>query len=359
MLYDFLYSLHEEHSLFNVFRYITFRSALSAITAFAVALLLGPVMIRYLSQKDFGERIREDAPDHHRVKAGTPTMGGLLILIATMLPVILWVDLSNSFIVVAIITIMLFGAIGFYDDITKLRDGYGLPAKKHFVLQFIAVIPILFILANDSSFGGTFTHLYIPFFKNVQPDLSFVYYLFAAFVIVGASNAVNLTDGLDGLAIGPIIIAFASYTAIAYLAGHSGFAKYLQIPFVKNGGELSVLCSAVVGASLGFLWYNAYPAQIFMGNTGSVSTGALLGVVAVMTKNEIILISVGGIFVVEALSVIIQVGYYKMTKKRFFLMAPIHHHFEKKGWAEPKVITRFWIVSIILALASLSTLKLR
>lgn len=359
MLYEFLYSFHEELSVFNVFKYITFRTTLAAITALLLSFFLGPVLIRYLYSKNFGERIREDAPDHHNAKAGTPTMGGLLILVGTLIPCLLWANLSNILVVSALLTVVLFGAIGIYDDVIKLRDGEGLSARKHFLLQCIATAPILLLIASDPGFDGALTRVYIPFFKNLQPELSFAYYLFAMLVIVGASNAVNLTDGLDGLAIGPIIIAFSAYTVIAYVSGHAGFAKYLQIPFVQNAGELSVICGAVVGASLGFLWYNSYPAQLFMGNTGSVSTGAALGVVAVMTKHEIILLLVGGIFVVEALSVIIQVVYFKLTNKRFFLMAPLHHHFEKKGWAEPKVIIRFWIVAILLALVSLSTLKLR
>jgi len=359
VFYHFLYSLHDTFSVFNVFRYITFRTSLAAITALVISFLLGPFVIRLLARKKFGERIREEAPDHHMAKAGTPTMGGIIILISTLIPAFLWLDLSNRLIWAAILALLLFGGIGVYDDITKLRDGYGITARKHILLQCLATVPVLMVIASDTGFEGALTHIYVPFFKNLQPDLSFFYYFFAMVVIVGASNAVNLTDGLDGLAIGPIIIAFSAYTVIAYVVGHAGFAQYLRIPFISGAGELAVLCGSVVGASLGFLWYNAYPAQIFMGNTGSVSMGALLGVVAVATKHEIILILVGGIFVVEALSVIIQVLYFKMTRKRFFLMAPLHHHFEKKGWAEPKVIIRFWIVAVLLALLSLSTLKLR
>ncbi len=359
MLYQFLYSLSDQFSALNVFKYITFRTSLSLLMALTISFLLGPVFIDYLKRKNFGERIREDAPDHHNEKAGTPTMGGLLIIVATIIPVFLWLDITNRLVLASVLTIILFGGIGIYDDVTKLRDGYGLPAKSHFLLQFLATIPILYIISTDPGLEANLTKVYLPFFKNFQPDLSFGYYFFAMLVIVGASNAVNLTDGLDGLAIGPIIIAFSAYTVIAYISGHAGFAKYLQIPFIQNAGELTILCGAVVGSSLGFLWYNSYPAQVFMGNTGSVSTGALLGVIAIVTKHELILILIGGIFVVEALSVIIQVGYYKMTKKRFFLMAPIHHHFEKKGWSEPKVIIRFWIIAILLAFISLTTLKLR
>ncbi|MDH5542945.1 MAG: phospho-N-acetylmuramoyl-pentapeptide-transferase [Nitrospinota bacterium] len=359
MMYELLYPLHEQYQIFNVFRYITFRTTYAVITAVLLSFLLGPLLIGWLKRKELGERIREDAPAHHNVKAGTPTMGGLLIIISSVIPCLLWMNYSNRFMWAALLAIVLFGMLGAYDDLIKMRHGNGLSAKKYFLLQVLACVPVLWIISGDASYNGMFTNLYIPFFKNLQPDLSWGYYVFAILVIVGSSNAVNLTDGLDGLAIGPIIIAFSSYLVITYVSGHAGFAEYLQIPFIKGAGELAVLCGAVVGASLGFLWYNAYPAQIFMGNTGSVSMGALLGTIAVMTKNEIILILVGGIFVVEALSVIIQVVYYKATRKRVFLMAPLHHHFEKKGWAEPKVIIRFWIIAILLALISLSTLKLR
>jgi phospho-N-acetylmuramoyl-pentapeptide-transferase len=359
MFFEFLTPLSEEYQIFNVFRYITFRTTWAAITALVLSFMLGKPLIAWLTHRNLGERIREDAPDHHNVKAGTPTMGGVLIIVSIIIPCIFWVDLSSRLILASLLTLILYGGIGMLDDTTKMRYGDGLQPKKHFLLQIAAAVPVLMLISSDPSLNGTLTHIYIPFFKNLQPDLSWGYYIFAVIVIVGASNAVNLTDGLDGLAIGPVIVAFSSYMVISYVSGHAGFAEYLHLPFIKGVGELAVLCGTVVGASLGFLWYNTYPAQIFMGNVGSVSLGALLGVVAVITKNEIILLLIGGIFVVEALSVIIQVASFKLTGKRVFLMAPLHHHFEKKGWPEPKVIIRFWIVSILLALVSLSTLKLR
>lgn len=329
------------------------------VTALVLSFILGPLLIRYLVSRNFGERVNNRYLEHHAPKTGTPTMGGVLIIASLIVPTLLWADLTNGFIWTCVITVLLYGGIGLFDDIVKMKNGIGIGAGMKFVLQVVAAVPVLYLLSVNPGYGEEFTRVQFPFFKNMRPDFSYFYYIFAVLVIVGASNAVNLTDGLDGLAIGPIIIAFGAYTVISYVAGHAGFADYLQIPFIKGMGEVAVLCGAVVGASLGFLWFNSYPAQIFMGNVGSISMGALLGVVALMTKHEIILLLVGGIFVTEALSVIIQVGYYKMTKKRFFLMAPLHHHFEKKGWAEPKVIIRFWIVAILLALISLSTLKLR
>jgi phospho-N-acetylmuramoyl-pentapeptide-transferase len=359
MFFEFLTPLSEEYQIFNIFRYITFRTTWAVITALILSFILGKPLIAWLVHKNIGERIREDAPDHHNVKEGTPTLGGLLIIVSIIVPCLFWVDLSNRLIQASLLTIILFGGIGLLDDTTKMRHGDGLKPKKHLLLQILATIPVLWLISTDPSLDGTLTHIYIPFFKNLQPDFSWGYYIFAVLVIIGAANAVNFTDGLDGLAIGPIIIAFSSYMVISYVTGHAGFAEYLHLPFIKDVGEVAVLCGTVVGASLGFLWYNTYPAQIFMGNVGSVSLGALLGVVAVITKNEILLLLIGGIFVVEALSVIIQVASFKLTGKRVFLMAPLHHHFEKKGWAEPKVIIRFWIVSILLALVSLSTLKVR
>lgn len=359
MFYHIFYPLSDQFSVLNVFRYITFRSTYAIVTALLLSFLLGPVIIRFLQKRKIGERIRDDVPGHHKPKEGTPTMGGLLIIISLVIPTLLWADLTNRFVIASIVAVLLYGALGAVDDIVKIRDGDGISGKVKLALQVLMALPILYYISGDPVTGEKFSRLYIPFFKNFQPDLGMFYYLFGALVIVGASNAVNLTDGLDGLAIGPIIISFAAYTVITYVVGHAGFAEYLQIPFLKGVGELTILCGSVVGASLGFLWYNTYPAQIFMGNTGSTAMGALLGVVAIITKHEIILIFIGGIFVVEALSVIIQVGYYKMTKKRVFLMAPLHHHFEQKGWSEPKVIIRFWIVAILLALVSLSTLKLR
>ena len=359
MLYYWLYPLHERFHSLNVFKYITFRSTYAIITALLLSFLLGPATIRWLQRRNFAERIRADVPEHHRPKAGTPTMGGILILVSFLIPALLWADVARPAVLAAVTATILFGAIGIADDTTKMRDGHGMKSRTKFLLQLLACVPVFLLVAGEEGLADTLTKVYIPFLKNVQVDLGWWYWIFAAIVVVGASNAVNLTDGLDGLAIGPIIIAFTAYTFFSYVSGHAHFSGYLQIPFIKGMGEITVLCGAVVGASLGFLWYNSYPAQMFMGNTGSVSLGALLGVVAILTKHEIILLLVGGIFVVEALSVIIQVASFKLTRKRVFLMAPIHHHFEKLGWPETKVTIRFWIVSILLALLSLSTLKLR
>ena len=351
--------MHESYSFFNVFRYITFRSSYAVVTALVLSFILGPLLIRYLTRKNLGEKVDGQYLEHHVPKTGTPTMGGILIIVSLIIPTLLWADLTNYYVWACLMTVVLFGAIGLFDDIVKQKNNIGLNMRTKFFLQVMACIPILIFLSRIPGYESGFTSVQFPFFKDLRPDFSYFYYLFAVVVITGASNAVNLTDGLDGLAIGPIIIAFGAYTVIGYVVGHAGFADYLQISYIRGMGEVTVLCGAVVGASLGFLWFNSYPAQIFMGNVGSISMGALLGVVALITKHEIILVLIGGIFVTEAISVIIQVGYYKMTKKRFFLMAPLHHHFEKKGWAEPKVIIRFWIVAILLALISLSTLKLR
>ncbi|MFQ5431045.1 MAG: phospho-N-acetylmuramoyl-pentapeptide-transferase [Nitrospinota bacterium] len=359
MFYHLFFPLHESYSIFNVFRYITFRSSYAVVTALVLSFIMGPWLIRYLIRKNLGEKVNGEYLGHHAPKTGTPTMGGILIIVSLIVPTLLWADLTNGFVWACLMTVVLFGGIGLYDDIVKQKNHVGIGMRLKLFLQVAACIPILIFLSEIPGYDGGFTSVQFPFFKNLRPDFSYFYYVFAVIVITGASNAVNLTDGLDGLAIGPIIIAFGAYTVISYVVGHAGFAGYLQIAFIRGMGEVTILCGAVVGASLGFLWFNSYPAQIFMGNVGSISMGALLGVVALITKHEIILVLIGGIFVTEAISVIIQVGYYKMTKKRFFLMAPLHHHFEKKGWAEPKVITRFWIVAILLALISLSTLKLR
>ncbi len=361
MLYHIFYPLAEDVSFFNVFKYITFRAAYSGITALGLSLLLGKVMIKLLQKLQIGEKIREDGPQQHQIKSGTPTMGGLLILFTFGLSTLLWSNLANPYIWLTLFAAVGFGLLGFADDLIKLRSGKGVSVRGKLVVQILlsAVIGI-YIIFFDASRADYATKLHVPFFKEFQPDLGLWYLLFIIFIIVGTSNAVNLTDGLDGLAIGPIIIATLTYTAIVYLSGHFKFAEYLQIQHIKSAGELAVLSSALVGASLGFLWYNAYPAQMFMGDVGSLSLGAILGTIAVIAKHELLLILVGGIFVIEALSVIIQVGYFKYTGgKRFFKMAPIHHHFEHCGWAEPKVIVRFWIVAVVLAMIGLSTLKLR
>jgi phospho-N-acetylmuramoyl-pentapeptide-transferase len=361
MLYNLLYPMHDVYSVFNVFRYITFRSIYSALTALAVVLTLGPAVIEYLKRRRIGEKIRSDGPQSHMIKSGTPTMGGLIIIAAVVVPSLLWADLSNGYIWIAIITTLVFGAIGFYDDYVKLtgsRKG-GISGRLKLVLQFSAALAI--VLGVYMIQGGTeaLTRVNVPFLKNVKPDLGLFYIPFAMLIIVASANAVNLTDGLDGLAIGPVIISFSAYVAFMYTAGNVKFAAYLNVPYVANAGEMTVFCAAVVGAGLGFLWYNCYPAMVFMGNVGSTALGGVLGAAAIMSKQEALLGLVGGIFVLEALSVIIQVGWYKYTGKRFFKMAPLHHHFEQMGWPEPQVIVRFWIASLVLALLSLSTLKLR
>jgi len=358
MLYHLLYPLHEFYSFFNVFRYITFRTIYAILTALLISFILGPWLIRKLKAFQIGQVVREDVPSRHLAKNGTPTMGGSLILTAILLPTLLWSDLTNPYIWIVLLTSLGFGALGFLDDYKKVRDknGLGLKARYKFPIQIalslIASLVLFNIVDHDS-------RLIFPFFKRVTPDLGDWYILFSVLVIVGTANAVNLTDGLDGLAIGPVLIAAGTFMLFCYLAGNFKFATYLQIPFVRGSGELTILCGALVGSGLGFLWFNTYPAQVFMGDIGSMALGASLGTIAVVTKQEFLLVIVGGIFVIEALSVIIQVGSYQLRKKRIFRMAPLHHHFELKGWAEPKIIVRFWIIGIILGLIAISTLKLR
>jgi len=358
LLYTLLYPLHTTYSVFNVFRYITFRAALAALMALLVSFLLGPYLIRTLAARQVGQPIREDGPATHTAKAGTPTMGGTLIILALFLATILLADITNLYVGLALFVTVAFGAIGFADDYLKLRrrSSRGLSVWAKLLFQLAVAFTAAIILYRQPYFSSI---LGVPFFKNIRPELGLWYIPFFMLVVVGASNAVNLTDGLDGLAIGPVMTAAATYAFIAYVAGHSILAEYLQIPYVAGVGELSIFCGAVVAAGLGFLWFNTYPAEMFMGDVGSLALGAALGVVAVMTKNEILLILVGGVFVLEALSVIFQVVSYKLRGKRVFLMAPIHHHYELKGWPEPQIIVRFWIISIICALVALSTLKLR
>jgi len=305
-----------------------------------------------------GQTIRSDGPASHQIKSGTPTMGGLLILIAIIISTLLWADMSNVYIWLILFSTTGFGLIGFWDDYLKCvrKDPKGLLPRYKFSLQVVVALITAFGLYSSPAYS---TVLSVPFFKDVQPDLGIFYIPFAVLVIVGASNAVNFTDGLDGLAIGPVMVSAATYMIVAYVTGHSSFSDYLLIPNIKGAGELAVFCGSILGASLGFLWFNAYPATIFMGDIGSLPLGAALGTVAVITKHELLLALVGGIFVVEALSVIFQVASFKSRGKRVFLMAPIHHHFELKGWKEPKIVVRFWIIAIILGLVSLSTLKLR
>ena len=359
MLYHLLYPLHTTFSVFNVFRYITFRTIYASLTAFFICFLLGPWMIRKLSAMQVGQYIRDDGPKTHLDKAGTPTMGGTLIIISITVSILLWSDLTNYFVWVVLFVIIGNGSIGFADDYLMQikKQSKGLSVRKKLVLQGGVALVTSYLVYISPDFS---TQVTIPFFKNISPDFGWFYVIFAAFVIVGASNAVNLTDGLDGLAIGPVIIAASTYMIFAYVAGHVKIADYLQINHVIGSGELAIFCGALAGSGLGFLWFNAYPAQIFMGDVGSLSLGASLGTIAVIIKQEILLVLVGGLFVLEALSVIFQVGFFKMTHgKRIFRMAPLHHHFELKGWSEPKVIVRFWIIAIALALLAMSTLKLR
>ncbi len=358
MLSHLLFGLHTTYSGFNVFRYITFRAAMAALMALVVSFLLGPWLIRSLTAKQMGQQIREDGPASHSTKAGTPTMGGTLIILSLALSTLLLADIANFYVLLALAGTVGFGVIGLFDDYLKLsrKNSKGLPPNVKLLGQLTVAFLVALVLYLNPKFS---TELGIPFIKNIRPDLGLLYIPFAMLVMVGASNAVNLTDGLDGLAIGPVMIAAVTYGIIAYVTGHLKLAEYLQIPYVAGVGELSVFCAAVVAAGLGFLWYNAYPAQMFMGDVGSLALGSALGIVAVMTKNEILLIIVGGVFVMEALSVIFQVVSYKLRRKRVFLMAPIHHHYELKGWPEPQIIVRFWIISFICAVVGLSTLKLR
>jgi phospho-N-acetylmuramoyl-pentapeptide-transferase len=358
MLYYLLYSLHGKFSLLNVFRYITFRAILAILTALVISFFCGPWVIRKLKELQVEQHIRDDGPKKHLEKEGTPTMGGTLILFSIATGVLLWADLTNFFIWIGLLVLVGFGAIGFADDYLKLirRNSKGLTMKQKMACQILVALVASLLLYNYPTFKST---LAFPFFKGFMPDLGVFYLFLVIFVIVGTSNAVNLTDGLDGLATGPVLISAGTFMVLAYLAGNVKIASYLQIPYVSGCGELTVFCGAIVGAAMGFLWYNTFPAQMFMGDTGSVSLGAALGVVAVMTKQEFLLAIVGGLFVLETLSVIFQVASYKLWKKRIFRMAPIHHHFELKGWAEPKVIVRFWIITIFLALLAFSTLKLR
>lgn len=358
MLYNWLYPLHTEFSFLNVFRYLSFRVIYAAVTAFLIAFVLTPWFINKLQEIKMGQQIRDDGPKSHMVKSGTPTMGGILIIFAVVLSTLLWADLTNAYVWMVVVATLGFGAIGFADDYLKFskKRSKGLTATEKFIGQFgvaIAIGVALYFLPGFS------TKLNLPFFKNVTPDLSWFYVPFVVLVIVGASNAVNLTDGLDGLAIGPVMIATMAYTIVVYIAGHKFFSDYLLVPYVEGAGEVGVFTAAIFGASLGFLWFNTYPASVFMGDVGSLPLGAALGTVAVISKHELLLLLVGGVFVIEAVSVIFQVISFKSRGKRIFLMAPIHHHFEMKGWEEPKVVVRLWIIAILLALLSLSTLKLR
>ena len=357
MLYHLLYPLATEFSVFNVVRYITFRTAAATLTALFISFLVGPALIRALSRLRVGQPIREVGPAH-QAKAGTPTMGGLLILLSLLIAVLLWSDLRNRMVWIVVGLTVGYGVLGFVDDYRKVkqRKSDGISARAKLFWQFLLAFGVALAIYSDPSFDN---QLSVPFFKNFTPHLGFLYVPLAAFVIVGASNCVNLTDGLDGLAIGPVMITAGTFLVLSYAAGHTGIAEYLQIKSVPGSGQLAIFCGALVGGGLGFLWFNTYPAQLFMGDVGSLALGGALGTIAVLIRQEILLAVVGGVFVVEGLSVMIQVASFKLTGKRVFLMAPIHHHYEKLGWAEQKIVVRFWIVSIILALVALSSLKLR
>ncbi|CAA6604274.1 phospho-N-acetylmuramoyl-pentapeptide transferase [Rhodospirillaceae bacterium LM-1] len=362
MLYNLLYPLADELAVLNLFKYLTFRTGGAVITGLIVALLFGPSMIRWLRRKQKeGQPIRDDGPESHILtKKGTPTMGGILILLALTVSTLLWADLKNGYVWAVLLVTIGYGLIGFMDDFLKVtkRNSKGLPGKLKLVCQIvIAIVAVSWIMALTRE--PLTDALMIPFTKNFSIDLGWLYMPFAVFVIVGASNSVNLTDGLDGLAIVPVIIAASVFALIAYLVGHAVFANYLQIQNIPGSGELSVFCGALVGAGIGFLWFNAPPAMVFMGDTGSLAMGGALGAVGVVTHHEIVLAIVGGLFVLETVSVIVQVASFKLTGRRVFRMAPLHHHFEKKGWAEPTIVIRFWIIAGVLALIGLSTLKLR
>jgi phospho-N-acetylmuramoyl-pentapeptide-transferase len=377
LLYWLLFQvLFRYFSPFRIFRYLTFRTAFASLTALFMGLIVGPAIIRQLKQFQISQYIREEGPKAHQKKAGTPTMGGLLIVIAIIVPTLLWADLSNIYIWLAVFATSAFGAIGFADDYLKVvnRRNLGLTGRSKLMLQVLVSVIVAVVLILLQAKGTYSTHLMVPFFKNFRPDLVITplaknpylwpvaflpFIFFVVLVIVGSSNAVNLTDGLDGLAIGCTVIAAGALTILTYVSGHAVLSDYLELQRMPMVGELSIFCGAMVGASIGFLWYNAHPAEVFMGDVGSLALGGAIGTVAVMIKQELLLPFIGGVFVIEALSVILQVGSYKLRKKRIFKMAPLHHHFELLGWSESKVIVRFWIASLVFALFALTTLKLR
>jgi phospho-N-acetylmuramoyl-pentapeptide-transferase len=377
MFYWLFYEkLHHVFTPFRVFQYATFRTAFASLTALFLCVVLGPWLIARLHAFQIGQYIREDGPKSHMAKAGTPTMGGLLIVISIVVPTLLWANLRNPYIWIAMFALLAFGAVGFIDDYAKVRRkrNLGLTARRKILLQLIVAMMVGFILLTLHKHNMYSTNINVPFFKSFQPDLliqkwvhspwtyplAFIgFYAFISFIIIGSSNAVNLTDGLDGLAIGLMVIASGAMTALAYVTGHMKLAEYLDLARLPGASELTVFCASMTGASLGFLWYNAHPAEIFMGDVGSLALGGSLGVVAVLIKQEILLGFIGGVYVLEALSVILQVGSFKLRGKRIFKMAPLHHHFEALGWPESKIITRFWILGLVMALFALTTLKLR
>ncbi len=343
----------------NIFKYITFRASYAAVTALFLALVLGPIVIRWLKKEKMGQVVRDDGPQTHKVKSGTPTMGGIFIIFSIVVSVLMWQDLRNGYTWITILAILGFGAIGFADDYLKfsrkntagLRAGYKMAAQ---LVVSAAIVLFIYFTRNENT-----TLLYLPFCKYPVLDLSWFYIPFGIIILVGSSNAVNLTDGLDGLAIGLVFLVGIAFAILAYITGRADYASYLQIPYIQGAGELAVLSLAIIGASIGFLWFNCHPAEVMMGDTGSLSLGGIIGLLAILLKKEILLILIGGVFVIEALSVIIQVISYKTRKKRVFLMAPLHHHFEQKGWKETKVVTRFWILGGLFVIFSLSTLKIQ
>jgi len=345
---------------FNVFSYLTLRAILSTLTALLIAIVIGPKMIRYLQTMQIGQTVRDDGPQSHLSKSGTPTMGGLLILAAIVVSGLLWADLTNRYVLVTLTVVVAYGIIGFVDDYRKVirKDSKGLIARWKYFWQSVVALGVAFYLYSSATLSAE-TSLLVPFFKEVFPQLGAFFIIITYFAIVGTSNAVNLTDGLDGLAIVPTILVAGAFAIFAYVTGNANFAEYLNIPHIPLTSELVIVCTAMVGAGLGFLWFNTYPAQVFMGDVGSLALGGTLGVLAVLVRQELVLIIMGGVFVIETLSVILQVGSYKLRGQRIFRMAPIHHHYELKGWPEPRVIVRFWIISIILVLVGLATLKLR
>lgn len=358
MLYHLLYPLRVDFNAFNVFRYITFRTLCAGLTALVLTLALGPLFIRLMSRYQLGQQVRDDGPQSHLKKQGTPTMGGILILASVLISTLLWADLTNPYIWIVLGVMVAFGFIGWLDDFRKISkaNSKGLSERAKMLLQTVFAAVAIWLLYD---YYGLSTQLYVPFFRGLEPEFYGFYAVFAWFVIVGSSNSVNLTDGLDGLAIGPVITTAATFGVFAYLAGNAKLAEYLFIPHIQNAGELAILCSSIVCAGMGFLWFNTYPAQVFMGDVGALALGAALGTVALITKNELVLGLVGGVFVLETVSVIAQRVSYKTRKKRVLKMAPIHHHFELSGWAEPQVTVRFWIISVVLAMLGLATLKLR
>ena len=361
MFYYFLYPLHKEFFAFNVFRYITFRSLYATVTAILICFIFGPPLIKKLKSIGTGNIIREYTPSRHVQKIGTPSMGGILILLSILTSTLLWGNLSNRYTILVSVSTLFFGLVGFLDDYLKFikKSSKGLHARVKLITQFaISTAVVLYIYFGPEKNVET-TLLYLPFINHPVLDMSYLYIPFAILLIIGTSNAVNLTDGLDGLAIGLMILVVAAYSALTYLSGHAEIARYLKIPYLPDSAELTVFCMSVLGAGIGFLWYNSHPAEIFMGDTGSLSLGGSLGVVALLIKKEILLFIAGGVFVAETVSVIIQIISFRFFKKRVFLMSPLHHHFELKGWSESKIIVRFWIIGAILAMIALSTLKIQ